>query len=286
MSVTFGQLPEYRSVDGRGRRSDGAIGCAPRRAGGRSHAGRERDRGVGQRVNTVLLVDAAAPFRRAVAAALREGGEYVVVGEADSTVDAIESARTLHPDVVVVDLDLLALAGSDLIGHLRADAGGTHIVVFSQPAQVRVDNPIETSVARLIGLLDQHAVEGLQTVVVDLPNEPESVARARRFVESTCHSWAAHDAIDPALLVVSELVTNAITHGGGICALRLRHNKDALRIEVVDRGDGSPEIAAASDTAEGGRGLRIVTLTARAWGVDDGAEGTKVVWAELSLSAP
>ena len=236
-------------------------------------------------MTTVLLVDALATFRSAVAAALGERGEYVVVGEADSTVQAIEVAHRLHPDVVVVDLDLLTLAGSDLIGHLRSDVGGTRIVVFSQREQMGLDDPIDAATTRLIGLLDQLSAEGLQTVVVDLPSEPESVARARRFVESWCHAWSAEAAIDPASLVVSELVTNAITHGGGICALRLRRDKDALRIEVVDRGDGSPEIVVASDTAEGGRGLRIVTLTSSAWGVDDGAEGTKVVWAELPLTA-
>jgi anti-sigma regulatory factor (Ser/Thr protein kinase) len=185
--------------------------------------------------------------------------------------------------VVVVDLDLLALAGSDLIAHLRADVSGTRVVVFSPPARRSRGDAVEDGISRLLALLAQPSAEGEQTVVIDLPSEPESVARARRFIEAWCHAWATYPVIDPALLIVSELVTNAITHGGGLHALRLRRDDDSLRIEVVDNGEGSPEVAELSDTAEGGRGLRIIALTARAWGVEDHEHGTKVVWAELPL---
>jgi CheY-like chemotaxis protein/anti-sigma regulatory factor (Ser/Thr protein kinase) len=240
-------------------------------------------------VTTVLLVDAAAEFRSALARALTAHGQYIVVGEASSPAEAIDLAGGLQPDIVIVDLDLPRLAGSDLIARLRGEVEGTHLVISSRlggdaarssPGSRRRRDEIEL----LVGLLDQLSSQGLPTVVIDLPNEAASVARARRFVESWCHAWAAISVIDAALLVVSELVTNAITHGGGIYELRLRLNPDALRIEVVDDGKGSPEIPIASDTDEGGRGLRIVTLTTRAWGVEDGDEGTKVIWAELELA--
>ena len=233
----------------------------------------------------VLIVDGVAEFRAALRRALGSHGGYSVVGEASDAAGALELARDLQPEVVIVDLDLPRLAGTDLISRLRSDVGGCRVVVSSRSGRMRPpggnDERTRADIIRLIGILDDLTFERFPTVVIDLPNEPESVARSRRFVESWCRAWDAPEVLDRALLVVSELVTNAITHGGGICELRLRLADDALRIEVVDDGSGSPEIARTSHTDEGGRGLRIVTLTTRAWGVADGDGKTKVIWAEI-----
>jgi CheY-like chemotaxis protein len=235
-------------------------------------------------VRTVLVVDAVAAFREALSEALRYHGGYAVLGDAASAPDAIRMARTIRPGIVIVDLDLPLLAGSDLVERLRDAAPGVQIVISSRAERSSVEVGSEPeAIARLLDLLDELGAEGLPTVVIDLPNEPASVARSRRFVESWCDAWGEPQVIEAALLVVSELVTNAITHGGGICELRLRRNPDALRIEVVDAGNGSPSITDPDEVDEGGRGLRIVTFTCRAWGVEDDLSDRKVVWAELPL---
>jgi anti-sigma regulatory factor (Ser/Thr protein kinase) len=238
----------------------------------------------------VLLADATADFRAEFAAALLSRGRYEVVGEANTPRDAIALAHALQPDVVIVDLDLPRLAGSDLISRLRSEVAGARIVVSTRSGRPSAGGPPSagdpsawsSEVARLLNLVEDSAAERLPAVSIDLPNEPDSVARSRRFVESWCRAWGEREVVDPAVLVASELVTNAITHGGGIYELRLRLTRGSLRVEVVDDGEGSPEIRRASDSDEGGRGLQIVSLTSRAWGVDDGDDGTKVIWAELA----
>jgi anti-sigma regulatory factor (Ser/Thr protein kinase) len=84
--------------------------------------------------------------------------------------------------------------------------------------------------------------------------------------------------------LVAELAANAVTHGrvpGRAFELRLLLlPEDTLRIEVSDaRGDRKLRYVADPDS-EGGRGLILVTLLARAWGVADRDVG-KTVWAEL-----
>lgn len=90
--------------------------------------------------------------------------------------------------------------------------------------------------------------------------------------------------VGAAELVVSELVTNALLHGGGQVAVRLSLNpKRQLRVEVEDAGHGLPVTPRDSTEAMTGRGLALVSQLAQAWGVDRSPTG-KIVWAELGLS--
>ena len=229
----------------------------------------------------VLVVDAAPRFRCALAAALTDVG-YDVVGEAGDVPTSVELALALQPTLVVVDLDLPKLAGSDLVSRIRAAAPSARIVISTR-AESDDDAPGAEDVRRIVTLVGDLTSPPSPTVGVDLPSSAASVSRARRFTETWCQAWEITGTIDVALLVVSELVTNAITHGQGTCALRLRIDDGALRVEVGDRGAGSPEITDAGANDEGGRGLRIVALSSRAWGVDGAGEGSKVVWAEIPL---
>jgi anti-sigma regulatory factor (Ser/Thr protein kinase) len=112
-------------------------------------------------------------------------------------------------------------------------------------------------------------VRGLDTT---LPRSTDSVGSARRLVNEHTSTLAAAQRGD-ALLMVSELVTNAFVHGIGTITLRIDVETDALRIEVADEGNVA---LAPSPTpgAHGGWGLRIVDQLADHWGVLDGS--TKV----------
>ena len=121
---------------------------------------------------------------------------------------------------------------------------------------------------------------------VTLPNDLLAPARARAWI--TAHAGAIDDVVlDDALLVASELVTNAVRHGLPDVVLTLRRSRDVLRIEVEDAGGRMP---AAADTVPGsdrasGRGLVIVAATARGWGVAANRHGPgKTVWAELAIA--
>jgi len=123
------------------------------------------------------------------------------------------------------------------------------------------------------------------TVMVELRAtlraEPEQVAEARRLVAGYLRDRGEEDG-EVAVLLVSELVTNAILYGHGPLELRAHTEGSALRIEVRDQEPASPPVlrADAELTEIGGRGLQLVdTLADRlGWSTED--EG-KVVWFEL-----
>ncbi|WP_372441041.1 ATP-binding protein [Actinacidiphila acididurans] len=95
------------------------------------------------------------------------------------------------------------------------------------------------------------------------------------------------DVAETAVLLVSELVTNAVRHSrvaGRYILARCVLREDALRVEVGDAGDGVPVVRAAGDEAEGGRGLALVDALAAKWGTEPRAYGIgKTVWFELAL---
>jgi anti-sigma regulatory factor (Ser/Thr protein kinase) len=91
--------------------------------------------------------------------------------------------------------------------------------------------------------------------------------------------------LDQAELVVSELVTNAVSHGNSGCEVRIGLTDNTLRIEVTDRGAGTPDVLATTGRDEHGRGLVLVSAVAAAWGVDTTPGDGKVVWAHLALPA-
>ena len=66
---------------------------------------------------------------------------------------------------------------------------------------------------------------------------------------------------------------------------RLKDADHILRIEVIDRGDGSPELQRPYAHSEHGRGLLLVSAICAAWGVDALGDGRKMVWAELKRTA-
>ncbi|MEU2237834.1 ATP-binding protein [Streptomyces sp. NPDC018338] len=118
------------------------------------------------------------------------------------------------------------------------------------------------------------------------------VARCRDFTRHALAKWewpppgAGDDGPDPdaedVLLLVSELVANALLHGEGLRSLVLRLTGDGLRIEVTDRSPALPAIQRPSDaTRPGGHGLLIVDRLARRWGAEP-VDGGKCVWLEVA----
>ena len=90
---------------------------------------------------------------------------------------------------------------------------------------------------------------------------------------------------DSAMLVVSELVTNAVLHGRPPIELGMSRAGDDVRIEVFDADPHADAIAPVWEPVperSGGRGLRIVNALAHQWGVEPTPEG-KMVWAVVGL---
>jgi len=110
--------------------------------------------------------------------------------------------------------------------------------------------------------------------------EERAVGAARRYVRGVLDREGVE--AGEALLVVSELATNAVAHGGaGGFAVVVSGGDDVVRIEVRDSGaGGGVRVREAGEEDETGRGLLLVEAVARRWGVRTGGHGT-TVWAEL-----
>ncbi len=121
-----------------------------------------------------------------------------------------------------------------------------------------------------------------------LPSTPVASGLARRFV-TRCLGAAAPDLVDVAVLLTSELVTNAVLHGLAPIRLEIHRNPGTMRVEVHDAGlmFVAPAAAAWSLTDEGGRGLPLLDALATAWGSHTGAvAGGKVLWFEMACAQP
>ncbi|MFE7131753.1 SpoIIE family protein phosphatase [Streptomyces sp. NPDC057638] len=115
-----------------------------------------------------------------------------------------------------------------------------------------------------------------------------SVATARAFVRDTLQGWGYSDVVDDAVVLTSELVTNAVIHAGTAADVLCLRTDDGVRVEVADRyperevplqGSGG---AIASLDSENGRGLLLCSTLASRWGVEY-TPTHKQVWFQLDL---
>ena len=110
--------------------------------------------------------------------------------------------------------------------------------------------------------------------------DERSVAKARAFAREMLETWDAGDLADSVVLLVSELVTNAVVHAGTTARLELRLDTQSVRVEVEDlhpRRVLPMVVEQPTEDAEEGRGLLITFSLASAWGVDY-TSGSKRVW--------
>ncbi len=106
-------------------------------------------------------------------------------------------------------------------------------------------------------------------------------ARARAWIAEQVGNQPAA-IIEDALLITSELVTNAVRYGEPEVVLGLTHFRDGIRIEVSDAGSAMPAIASPTRDHTGGRGLVIVASTASEWGISPNfPHPGKTVWVKL-----
>lgn len=125
------------------------------------------------------------------------------------------------------------------------------------------------------------------TSVLLLPHAPASVGLARRRLGAELDAAGVLDTvIDDAILIISELLSNALRHArplpSGDVRVAWRMSEDG-RVEVaVSDGGGTtePRISHTSLSALGGRGLGIVDQLSERWGVRNECDGTSV-WAIL-----
>ena len=113
-----------------------------------------------------------------------------------------------------------------------------------------------------------------------LPPDPAAVAAARRMVRKRLGEIVAPATLENVLIVVSELVTNAVRHGCGEVELAIALDEGRLTGRVCDEGDGfEHRMPEPADARIGGHGLQLVAQVADGWGV---RERSAQVWFEIA----
>ncbi|MFJ6465097.1 SpoIIE family protein phosphatase [Streptomyces sp. NPDC091387] len=115
-----------------------------------------------------------------------------------------------------------------------------------------------------------------------------SVATARAFVRDTLQGWGYTDVVDDAVVLTSELVTNAVVHAGTAADVLCLRTEDGVRVEISDHypereiplQSTGPDFG--SPDREGGRGLLLCAALASRWGVEY-SPAHKHVWFQLDL---
>ncbi|MDT7536499.1 MAG: hypothetical protein QOI82_84 [Actinomycetota bacterium] len=120
---------------------------------------------------------------------------------------------------------------------------------------------------------------------VDLPPDLTAAREARAATRRTLPRWSLNGLLDPVLLVVSELVGNAVRHGRPPVDLRLRKHGRGVRVGVHDEAPTAPTVQRAAQDAESGRGMVLVDAVAAETGVEQIEGDGKVVWARVEPEA-
>jgi anti-sigma regulatory factor (Ser/Thr protein kinase) len=110
-------------------------------------------------------------------------------------------------------------------------------------------------------------------------------ARARRFLRIAACPEHHSALLDDAMVLVSELVTNSVLHGGPPLVVAVECDGTLLQVRVRDGSSALPIPQAAGQSDENGRGLAMVAAMSDDWGVEPDAAG-KQVWFVLHGGTP
>ncbi|MEO3809648.1 ATP-binding protein [Sphaerisporangium sp. B11E5] len=121
---------------------------------------------------------------------------------------------------------------------------------------------------------------GLRAAVLEIPHDPAAISGARTQVKEVLSAWGLAELTDDVVLVVGELLGNAVCHGAPPVRVSLWATPRDFCVRVTDRGPEMPRRLHLGPEAVHGRGLAIVAALADECGVIPlpGQTG-KTVWA-------
>jgi two-component system response regulator EvgA len=108
-------------------------------------------------MNTILIIDDHAGFR-VQARAILEADGFLVVGEADDGVSGLAAARTMRPDLVLLDIGLPDIEGFDVAKELAVD-GPPPLVVLTSTRDASAYGPRLAS-SRVLGFIPKDELSG------------------------------------------------------------------------------------------------------------------------------
>jgi len=117
---------------------------------------------------------------------------------------------------------------------------------------------------------------------LDLPASASAARTGRAFVLAYCHRHhLSVGSTDDAVLLTSELLSNAYLHARSPTVLTVTLLDRTLRVEVSDDAETQPAPRAPGPGSTGGRGMRLIDEVSQRWGVRQ-RTGGKSVWFELA----
>ena len=254
----------------------------------------------------VVIADDVEDLRYLLNRALVASGRFDVVGTASNGRQAIEVATAQRPDLTLLDLAMPMMDGLEALPHIRAAVPeGTVVVLSGFDAETMESTALERGAAGYLvkGLSPKRLVDELIVLCesiaaqrdaapdpgadgdvvrasIELPAEITSGRRARLFLAERLSEWRLESLLDTAMLLTTELVTNAVIHAHSAVNVTIRRSIDSLRVEVADSGGGALQMRAPSMESTNGRGLQLMEALAAAWGTS-AFEAGKLVWFEL-----
>jgi anti-sigma regulatory factor (Ser/Thr protein kinase) len=197
-----------------------------------------------------------------------------------------------EPDAIVLDVADLTVAADECVtvfaslsGQATTWPGSTLVFASATPELItalRANGADITSYPSVDAARDQvDPGEPRYRVRESLPPSPIAAPVARRVLSQACRTWSVLELLEPAELVTTELVANAVRHAGGQVMLTVSLRQGNLQISVGDDSPALPQQRAITASDEHGRGLLMVDALCQDWGmtcVDNG----KVVWAKVA----
>ena len=187
---------------------------------------------------------------------------------------------------VVLDLRDVTSLAPDAVEALEVLAGLAH--GWPRASLCLCGAPPE--VAHLLPCLSAHATRAEavahldRRLAVTIEHGARGPAQARRVVQECAAALGLGEAGDDLVLVVSEIVTNAVRHGSPPVRLQVVVDGDLVVVQVADGSPSPPVPRDADEQAEGGRGMALVDLLAAEHGVRRDPPG-KTVWASVRRPA-
>jgi anti-sigma regulatory factor (Ser/Thr protein kinase) len=220
-----------------------------------------------------------------------------LVGRLDP--DGVPDLHACVRDCLAAEPDVIVLDVADLSG--AADTCATAFAVLSCQAMTWPGSTLVFACASpaLVAAVRREGMEIASYPSVDaaryrvdtdepryrireaLPASPVAAPVARRLLTRACSSWSVQELLEPAELVTTELVANAVRHAGGRVVLTVSLRQGDLQISVGDDSPALPHRRASMPSDEHGRGLLMVDALSKDWGMTCVGDG-KVVWAKVS----
>ncbi|HEV7897038.1 MAG TPA: ATP-binding protein [Planosporangium sp.] len=200
-----------------------------------------------------------------------------------------------EPDVIVLDVADLAVEADECVpvfAGLSCQAtvwpGSTLVFAHASPALIAAVRRYGADIASYPSVdaaRDRVASDSPRHRLREtLPASPVAAPVARRLLDRACRSWSVLELLEPAELVTTELVANAVRHAGSRVMLTVSLHHGHLQISVGDDSRAPPQPRAATPSDEHGRGLLMVEALCEDWGMTC-VGGGKVVWAKVAARA-